>query len=184
VVTGAAIGVLFVLAFVWTQLLSSATRHLVPLAVRSTCQAVFAACGVTLLGMYMQAYFLDLQQALGVYLPVLAGCCLIVARAEEFAARQPLWPTMCDGLAHAGGAMVFVLLMSVVREGLAYGTLLRDAELLGPASAGLRPVEVLPAGWSLPIAAMPAGALLVLGGLLAVHRVLTNAGAADHDRSR
>lgn len=172
-VTGAAIGVLFVLALAWTQMLSSATRPFVPPAIAPVCQAIFAASGVTVLHLLLQAYCFELERELGIYVPVLAGCCLILARAEEFAACQPLPRVLSDCLAQGTGVLALVAVLAAIREALGFGTLLRDLAVVWPALTQWQGIRVLPGEWHVPIAVMPVGALFVFAGLLVAHRMFT-----------
>lgn len=174
VVTGLAIAILFALTMLWTQLLVAMLRGVVPVAVRLPCQAVVAACGVTVLHTAVQAALPPLAAALGVYLPVLAGCCLILVRAGESTWRRPVTSAARDAVAHAVAVLAFLAAFSALREALGHGTLLRDLALLVPGAGGSG-YQILPRGWRLPIAAMPAGALLLLGAVLAL-RNLTAAG--------
>jgi electron transport complex protein RnfE len=167
VVTGIAIGVLFALTMLWTGMLVGAVRSLIPVSVRPPFQAVVAACAVTLLQLVVQARLPALAAALGVYLPVLAACCLILVRTNESAWRRSATLALRDSAAHAVAVLAFVLVFSAVRELLGYGTLLRDLTLLVPGTEWSGYI-VLPEGWRLPIAAMPAGALLLLGAFLAL----------------
>ncbi len=176
-VTGLAIAMLFALTMLWTQLLVAMLRGVVPVAVRLPCQAVVAACGVTVLHTAVQAALPPLAAALGVYLPVLAGCCLILARAEESAWRRPVTSAARDAIAHAAAVLAFLAVFSALREVLGHGTLLRDLALIVPGAAASG-YQVLPQGLRLPIATMPAGALLLLGAVLA----LRNLAAAGRDR--
>lgn len=169
-VTGLAIAILFALTVLWTQWLVAALRGLVPVAVRLPCQAVVAASGVTVLHTAVQAALPALSAALGVYLPVLAGCCLLLVRAEESAWRRPVTAAVRDAAAHAVAVLVFMAVFSAARELLGHGTLLRDLTLIVPGS-GWSGLQVLPQGWRLPIAAMPAGALLLLGAALALRNI-------------
>lgn len=171
VVTGLAIAILFALTMLWTQPLIAMLRDVVPVAVRLPCQAVIAACGVTVLHAAVQAALPPLAAALGVYLPVLAGCCLILVRAEESAWRRPVISAVRDAVAHAVGVIAFMAALSAVREALGHGTLLRDLELIVP-GAGWSGFQVLPRGWRLPIASLPAGALLLFGAVLAVRNLI------------
>jgi len=175
-VTGLAIGILFALTVLWTEWIVAALRGLVPVAVRVPCQAVVAACGLTVLNTAVQAALPALSAALGVYLPVLAGCCLVLVRAEESAWQRPVTSAIRDAGMHAVAVLVFMAIFSAVRELLGHGTLMRDLSLVVPGTdwSGLR---VLPQEWRLPIAAMPAGALLLFGAALA----LRNRFAAGRD---
>ena len=172
VVTAVGIGTVLFIALLWTQLLTASTRYLVPVEARLSCQAVLAACGVTILHVVMQAYFFELSDALGIYLPVVAGCCLIIARAEEFAARQTVPAALVDSVCHGFGIFGFVFIFAALREAIGYGTLLRDASMLWPALGNWPGIAVFPGNHTLTIAAEPAGALLIFGGLAGLYNAI------------
>jgi len=179
-VTAIAIGLIMVLALLWTEVLTSAARSLLPAVVHPACQAILAAAGVTVLDLLIQAHLPPLSQALGIYVPVVAGCCFIVAHAEEFAARHTVARTLADGACHGLGILAVLMPLAALRELAGYGSLLRDANLLWPPAGNWPGVVVFPEGRSLAVFVEPAGALLMLGALFA----LSNAFARNSRRQR
>lgn len=178
-VTAAAIGLVMVLALLWTELLTSAARSLLPAVIHPVCQAIFAAAGVTVLDLLMQAHLPSLSQALGIYVPVVAGCCFIIAHADEFAARRSVAQTLADGACHGLGILAVLIPLAALRELAGYGSLLRDAHLLWPAAGNWPGVVVLPEGLSLAVVVEPAGALLVLGAVFALSNRLAGSSRAQ-----
>lgn len=172
VVMGLAVGVLVAVVMLWTQLLTAAATPMIPVSVRLPAQAIFAALAVMILQLLLQGFRVELHARMGMYLPVMAGCCLVLVRAEEHAGAASLRAATIDALQHGVAVLVIAVAVAAIRELLAYGSLLRDLAWLLPASSwpGLR---LLPAGATLPIAAMPAGALLVFAALLALRNATT-----------
>lgn len=172
VVMGLAVGVLVAVVMLWTQLLTAVATPMIPVAVRLPAQAIFAALAVMILQLLLQSFRVDLHTQMGIYLPVMAGCCLVLVRAEEHAGAASLRSAAVDGLQDGVAVLVIAVGVAAIRELLAYGSLLRDLPLLLPQSSwpGL---QILPAGATLPIAAMPAGALMVFAALLALRNATT-----------
>jgi electron transport complex protein RnfE len=172
VVMGLAVGVLVAVVMLWTQLLTAVATPMIPVAVRLPAQAIFAALAVMILQLLLQSFRVDLHTQMGIYLPVMAGCCLVLVRAEEHAGAASLRSAAVDGLQDGVAVLVIAVGVAAIRELLAYGSLLRDLPMLLPQSSwpGL---QILPAGATLPIAAMPAGALMVFAALLALRNATT-----------
>ncbi|MGQ0657976.1 MAG: Rnf-Nqr domain containing protein [Chromatiales bacterium] len=171
-VTALTIGLIMVMALTCTEVLTAGTRYLIPAQARPACQALFAASAVTVMQLLLQAHVPGLAQALGIYVPVVAGCCLLIARAEEFAARQPVAEALLDSLGHGLGILAVLLPLAALREIIGYGSLLRDADLLWPQAGNWPGIGVMAEEWGLAVAAQPAGALLLLGTLLALRNTL------------
>lgn len=77
------------------------------------------ASAVTLIDLLMQAYWPDLHRVLGLFIPLIVTNCAIIARAEVFASRQAVWPSIMDGLACGTGFLLVLCLLGFVRETLA-----------------------------------------------------------------
>jgi electron transport complex protein RnfE len=176
-VIGIAVGTMLAIVMLWTQSIASLGRHWVPVGVRLPVQALLAALAVIVIGLLLQTFRVALHARLGIYLPVMAGCCLVLVRTEEFGGRQPLGSAISDAVSHGLAVLALASLISAIRELLGHGTLLGEVSLLWPESQWSG-VPLLPAGATLPVVLMPAGALFVLAGLLALH----NAATARRDR--
>jgi electron transport complex protein RnfE len=130
---------------------------------------------VTIVERVTQAWFFDLWLRLGIFLPLIVTNCVILARAESFAARQPLLPALLDGLSHGLGFLLVLTVLGALRELVGSGTLLAGAEtLLGPGWADLT-LRVLPPDSGLLIALLPPGAFFGLALLIALHKRITAA---------
>lgn len=172
-VVAMAVGVLLAIVMLGTQTLSALTRAWVPVTVRLPVQALYAALVVTVIGLLLSTFRIALHDRLGIYLPVMAGCCLVLVRTEEFGSRRPVGQAVRDALGHGVAVLLLVSSMGAIRELLGNGSLFADLSLLLPTSdwPGLR---LLPAGVGLPVARMPAGALMVLAGLLALRNAMAD----------
>ncbi len=132
----------------------SLLRKFIPKEIRIASFIVIISGFVTAVELLMKAYFTSLYDALGLYIPLIVVNCIILARAEAYASKNPVLPSAVDGLAMGLGFTVALILISTVREILGAGTWL-----------GLR---VTPAAYDPAlIFILPAGAFLTLGLIIA-----------------
>ncbi|MOA12732.1 Electron transport complex protein RnfE [compost metagenome] len=116
----------------------------------------------------MQAWTYELYQILGIFIPLITTNCVILGRAEAFAAKHSVARSAFDGLMMGLGFALVLLTLGTVRELLGHGTLLADMQLLfGPAAAGWK-VQLIPNYQGFLLAILPPGAFLVLGLLIAL----------------
>ncbi|GMR04409.1 MAG: electron transport complex subunit E [Thermodesulfobacteriota bacterium] len=145
----ATLGVLFV-----SCVIVSFVRKLVAPQVRIAAYVVIIATIVTVTDLFLQAKFPPISKALGPYVPLIITNCIILARVEAFAQKNPVLPTMMDSLGTGLGFTFALIIISIIRELLGFGSIL-NIHILG---SWFRP-------WIVMI--LPAGAFLVMGGLIA-----------------
>lgn len=138
----------------------SLLRKLIPSQVRIAAYIVIISGFVTAVELLMRAYFFSLYQALGLFIPLIVVNCIILARAEAFASKNPVLPSAVDGLAMGLGFTFALVLLASVREILGMGTWL-----------GIR---ILPEALGMTIFILPCGAFLTLGCLIAVVQKMRN----------
>lgn len=129
-------------------------RRLIPARVRIPSFIVIIASFVTVVQLGMEAYFYDLHKALGIFIPLIVVNCLILGRAEAFASRNPLLPSIVDGLGMGFGFTLALFALGAVRELFGVGTLL-GITIFG---AGYQPLILM---------ILPPGAFIAMGLLLA-----------------
>jgi Na+-translocating ferredoxin:NAD+ oxidoreductase subunit E len=117
---GMGVAVIFVL--VGSNVVISSLRKIIPDKVRIPAFITVIAGFVTLVQMLMQAFVPSLNAALGIFLPLITVNCIILARAEMFASKNPVLPSLVDGLGMGIGYTAAVLVMSTIREVLGNGT--------------------------------------------------------------
>ena len=138
-----------------SNLFISLLRKFIPKQVRIAAYIVIISGFVTAVELLMRAYFYSLYQALGLFIPLIVVNCIILARAEAFASKNPPLPSVVDGVAMGLGFTFALCLVATVRELLGSGTLLGYA--------------VLPASYpEMTVFVLPAGAFLTLGLIIAV----------------
>ncbi len=138
----------------------SLLRRWIPKQVRIAAYIVIISGFVTAVELLMRAYVYSLYQALGLFIPLIVVNCIILARAEAFASKNPVLPSAIDGLAMGSGFTLALILLASVREIFGMGTWF-----------GIR---VLPETVTMTIFILPCGAFLTLGLLIAVVQKIRN----------
>lgn len=139
-----------------------------PREVRLAVFVLAIAAAVTSVELSMAAWWPGLHASLGIFLPLIVTNCLLLARAESFAAREPLPRALLDGLAMGGGFLLVLLALGAGRELLGRGSLGADLQLLlGDCCAGPG-WQVFAESHGLLLARLPAGAFILLGLMLAL----------------
>ncbi|MBZ0090155.1 MAG: electron transport complex subunit RsxE [Thermoanaerobaculia bacterium] len=109
----------------------SALRRFIPNQVRIASYILVIATFVTIVDYAIQAISLDLHKALGAFIALIVVNCIILGRAEAFAAKNTIGRSVLDGLGMGLGFCLALLLLGTVREVLGSGSLL-GVELFGP----------------------------------------------------
>ncbi len=157
---GMGVAVIAVLAF--SNVLISLLRNVIRQEIRIASYIVIISGFVTIVEMLIKAYFPVIDEALGLFIPLIVVNCLILARAEAFASKNPPIPAFVDGVANGTGFAIGLTATAFVRELLGTGMILAGADGTG----GIR----IFGEWFSPasIFLMPAGAFLTLGCLIAL----------------
>jgi Na+-transporting NADH:ubiquinone oxidoreductase subunit D len=107
---------------------SSATvsllRSYIPAKVRMVTYMVIISTYTIAVQMFLEAFFPDIYSALGAYVGLIITNCIVMGRAEAFAVKNPAHYSLVDGFASGMGYMVVLIMVSIIREPLAFGTLL------------------------------------------------------------
>ena len=101
----------------------SLLRRLNPQKIRIAAYVVIIASFVTVIDLLLQAYLPSLSKSLGLYIPLIVVNCIILARAEAFASKNSVLPSLIDGLSMGVGFTLALSAIAVVREILGNGTL-------------------------------------------------------------
>jgi len=117
---GMGMAVIFVL--VMSNLIISSIRKIIPGKVRIACFIVVTASLVVTVELLMQAYAYPLYQKLGIFVPLIVVNCLILGRAEAFASKNPVLPSIADALGMGIGFMASLTFLGALREVLGSGT--------------------------------------------------------------
>lgn len=117
---GMGFAVLFVL--VLSNVIVSLARNFIPKKVRIACFITISATLVVAVELLMQAYAYPLYQQLGIFVPLIVVNCIILGRAEAFAAKNPVHLALADGLGMGIGFTFSLTLLGGIREILGAGT--------------------------------------------------------------
>ena len=127
---------------------------------------------VSIAEILMGVFSFPLQQQLGLFLPLITTNCVILSRAEAFASRNRPIRAMADGLFMGIGFSLVLMLLGSIREISATGSWFTNAEaLLGPIGSHFT-VLLAPEGAGMLLAALPPGAFICLGCLVALKNAL------------
>lgn len=115
-------GVAATVVLVCSNAVISALRKVIPNKVRIPAYITIIAAFVTIVQMIVKAYAPALNDALGVYLPLIVVNCIILGRAEMFASKNKILPSALDGLGMGIGFTAALFLMGSIREILGAGS--------------------------------------------------------------
>ena len=129
---GIGMGVATTFVLVCSNVLISAIRNIVPSKVRIACFIIVIATFVTLAEFMMKAFRYPLYQSLGIFMPLIVVNCIILGRAEAFASKNKIFPSLADGMGMGIGFTLSLAALGAVREILGSGTFL-SMPVFGPA---------------------------------------------------
>lgn len=160
------------LVLVGSNVTVAALRSLIPSFVRLPIFMLIIASFTTCAVLLLEAYAFGLYAKIALFVQIIVTNCMILARVEQFASRQPIPWALLDALATATGFALALIALGLVRELLATGSIgLGLDNLFGPVAATWN-LQLLPTGVQIPIAALPPGAFIVAGLLLGVGTAL------------
>ena len=161
-INGLGMGLSTTVVLIFSNLLISAFRKVIPNGVRMPAYIVIVASLVTIVQFLLQAYIPALSSALGVYIPLIVVNCIILGRAESYASKNPVVPSIFDGLGMGLGFTVGLTSIGLIREFLGAGTLFNKPVL--SAIPGFTPITIF---------IMAPGAFLVLSFLVAGMNIIS-----------
>jgi len=172
VVNALGLGIATTLVMAGSNVTVSLIRNLVRPELRIPCFVLVIASFVTAVELLMQAFLYDLYLVLGIFIPLIVTNCVIIARAESFAAKNNVWRSLLDGLAMGIGFTVVLLLLGAIREILGHGTLFTQAELMFGEGTQWLTITLFDDYRGFLLAILPPGAFLALGLLIAGKNVI------------
>lgn len=116
-------GIAATLVLIGSNAVISAMRKIIPDKVRIPAYITIIATFVTIVQMLVKAFVPAIDESLGIFLPLIVVNCIILGRAEMYASKNPVLPSVLDGLGMGIGFTAALLLMGSVRELLGNGTL-------------------------------------------------------------
>lgn len=116
------LGVTFVV--MGSSAIVSIFRNIIPSRLRMVAYMVIISTFVIIVQMFLEAYFFNIAKALGAYVGLIITNCIVMGRAEAFASKNPVKYTLVDGFASGMGYTYILVMVAIVRELLAFGTIL------------------------------------------------------------
>lgn len=120
---GLGMGAAALVVLVCSNAVISALRKVIPDRVRIPAYITIIATFVTVIQMFIKAYLPTINDALGIYLPLIVVNCIILGRAEMFASKNKVLPSILDGLGMGIGFTCTLVIMGAIRELLGCGTI-------------------------------------------------------------
>jgi len=155
VINGLAMGLATTFVLIFSSLVVSSIKKLIPSQVRIASYIVIIATFVTIADRFLAAFFPAISKDLGPYVPLIVVNCIILGRQEAFSSKNSVGRSFIDALGMSSGFVLALLALSTIREILGSGTFF-GYQVLG---AWFKP-------WIIMI--LPAGAFLTLGILLGI----------------
>ena len=146
-------GLASTVVLIFSNMMISAIRKFVPDKIRIPAYIVVIASFVTIVDMLMHGYVPALYKSLGIFIPLIVVNCVILGRAEAYASKNPVIPSIFDAIGRGLGFTVALFLIGAFREVIGAG------QILG--------MQVMPASYKpASIMILAPGAFFTLGGLV------------------
>ena len=164
-VNGIGMGLSTTAVLALSNLIISALRKIIPDRVRMPAYIVIVASLVTVVQMLLQGYAPAINDALGIYIPLIVVNCIILGRAESYASKNPVIPSFFDGLGMGLGFTCSITAIGLVREFLGAGQLfkMQVLPLADTGKIGYTPITIF---------VLAPGAFFILSILVAVMNVV------------
>ena len=157
-VNGAGMGAATMAVLILSNIVISLVKNIIPSKVRIPSYIVIIAAFVTIVELLMKAYLPELSKSLGVFIPLIVVNCIILGRAEGFAAKNGVLDSALDGIGTGLGFTLALTLIGAVREILGSGSIFGQKFITGD---------------GMLIFVLAPGAFIVLGYLMVLFNKLT-----------
>ena len=151
---GMSMGLATTFVLICSNVVISLLKNLIPDKIRIPAFIVVIATFVTIIQMAMEAYLPALYDSLGLFIPLIVVNCIVLGRAEAFAAKNNPFASFCDGLGIGLGFTFGLTLLGIVREFLGTGALFS--------------LRIFPEEFGVLIFVLAPGAFITLGYLIAI----------------
>ena len=153
-VNGIGMGLSTTVVLVLSNMLISMLRKIIPDSVRMPAFIVVVASFVTIVQFLLEGFVPSLYSALGLYIPLIVVNCIVLGRAEAFAAKNNPMASFFDGLGMGLGFTIALTLLGAVREFLGTGKIFN--------------LTILPEEYGMLVFVLAPGAFIALGYLIAL----------------
>lgn len=163
-VNGIGMGLSTTAVLIMSNMLISMLRKIIPDSVRMPAFIVVVASFVTIVDFLLEGFVPSLYDSLGLYIPLIVVNCIILGRAESYASKNPVLPSIFDGVGMGLGFTVGLTSIGIVRE------LIGAGQIFG--------IQVMPDSYvPLTIFVLAPGAFFVLAALVALQNKVKRAAA-------
>lgn len=162
-INGVGMGLTTTVVLVMSNMLISMLRKIIPDSVRMPAFIVVVASFVTIVQFLLEGFIPSLYDSLGLYIPLIVVNCIILGRAESYASKNPVLPSIFDGIGMGLGFTIGLTSIGIVREVIGVG------QIFGK--------QIMPSSYEpVTIFILAPGAFFVLAGLVAIqNKVKRNA---------
>jgi electron transport complex protein RnfE len=165
VVNGVMLSLATIIVMAIANVAVASLRNLIPHEIRIPVFILIVAALVTVVDLLFNAQLHELYLVLGIFIPLIVTNCIVLARVEAFANKNPPLQAAFDGVFMGVGMLWTLALLGGLRELIGGGTLFSGIDMVFP---GLQPLQLLPADYpGLLLAMLPPGAFILLGCLIA-----------------
>ncbi len=169
VINGLSLGLATTLVMAASSGAVSGVRNFVPNEIRIPVFVLIIAALVTVIDLAMNAFVHPLYLVLGIFIPLITTNCIVLARADAFAAKNRPLHSVIDAVAMGLGLTLVLVVLGAIRELAGQGTLFSGIDLVFGAEAKQFVLHVLPGYQGFLLAILPPGAFLALGLLIAAN---------------
>ena len=145
-INGVGMGLSTTVVLIMSNMLISMLRKIIPDSVRMPAFIVVVASFVTIVQFLMEGFTPSLYESLGIYIPLIVVNCIILGRAESYASKNPVLPSIFDGLGMGLGFTVGLVAIGLVREilgsGKAFGAQIIPVADAATGAAGYTPITI------------------------------------------
>lgn len=159
-INGMSMGLATMFVLICSNTVISILKNLIPDMVRIPAYIVVIATFVTIIEMLMNAFVPALADSLGIFIPLIVVNCIVLGRAESFASKNGVIPSIFDGIGIGLGFTLALTLLGAVRELLGTGKIFD--------------LNIYPEQFGSLIFVLAPGAFIVLGYLIAIFNRLQN----------
>lgn len=176
--TSLGMGLLVIFVLTCSNVVISLMKGFIPDQIKIPSFIVVIATFVTIIAMVTEAYAFELYQSLGVFIPLIVVNCLILGRAEAFASKNSVADSAIDGFGMGIGFTIGLSIIGIVRELLATGQLAFGVYLPFGSKGFIFNLNWFFSGdfniaeYGISVFALPAGAFITLGFLLAMKNIM------------
>ena len=163
---GIGMGLSVLVVLTCANVVISLLRKIIPNKIRIACYIVVIATFVTIVDLLLKALLPDLSESLGTFIPLIVVNCIILGRAEAFAAKNSVAASAVDGICQGIGYTIILVIMSMFRE------------LLGTFGGGILNgglgIRVIPEEYAIAAMTRPVGGFLTLAFVIATMQYFLN----------